>query len=213
MIVVAICSIQCIWISVSPCPQNVDNGNVMGVIERKPPSSFSRRSSSGNGGFEHYHPPVQSFPFASRTLHPTSTLRPYSRDPSRSSPFISPSSFATPPLSSFFYDFRLSRTSSRIIYHSSPLPSMSLPPLCFLLSATAYPQRIRRYTHGRFPTLPLPPPSFASSDPRVSSPRRASPSASVFFSVTSPSFLLLLILLLVAATPLFSTYFPFPSQY
>lgn len=73
MIVVAICSIQCIWISVSPCPQNVDNGNVMGVIERKPPSSFSRRSSSGNGGFEHYHPPVQSFPFASRTLHPTST--------------------------------------------------------------------------------------------------------------------------------------------
>lgn len=33
---------------------------------------------------------------------------------------------------------------------------MSLFPLCFLLSATAYPRPIRRYTHGRFPTL-LPP--------------------------------------------------------
>lgn len=81
MIVVAICSIQCIWISVSPCPQNVDNGNVMGVIERKPPSSFSRRSSSGNGGFEHYHPPVQSFPFASRTLRLVSHVNPSSIQP------------------------------------------------------------------------------------------------------------------------------------
>lgn len=33
---------------------------------------------------------------------------------------------------------------------------MSLFSLCFLLSATAYPRPIRRYTHGRFPTL-LPP--------------------------------------------------------
>lgn len=114
---------------------HVNDSNVMGVIERKPPSSFSRRSPSGNSGFERFHPPPSPCDPSSLRLIPSSTLHPHSRVPSFSFiPFRSslPHLPSSPLLflSFSFYDFCFSHTINR----SSPFLSLMLQsPLCFLL--------------------------------------------------------------------------------
>ena len=84
---------------------HVNDSNVMGVIERKPPSSFSRRSPSGNSGFERFHPPplsMRSFLFASHTLINSPSTQPCSFLLVHPFPLVSsPSSFIPFALSLF----------------------------------------------------------------------------------------------------------------
>lgn len=129
----------------------------MGVIES--PSSFSRRSPSGDDGFERFHPPIVPLrvPYPA-SLNPSSVIL-------LAHPLLLASSFTFSFLPPTIFVSLVSQVALTIPLPCSPI---SLPPLCFLLSATAYSRRIRRYTHAFRLFYPL-----ASFDPRVSSPRRA----------------------------------------
>lgn len=166
-------------VRVSLMPTNVDDDNVMGVIERKPPSSFSRRSPSGDGGFERFHPPCDPSPLRpipclprqpfSSTQPQSFSLIPFARLFLRPN-FLRPPSFAF--LSSTSYDFRFSRTSSRI-NHSSLFLSMSLPSPLFSSSSHRLPPahtalHTRSLSDSSTPSLPLIPESHPRGELSVS---------------------------------------------
>ena len=147
---------------------HVNDSNAMGVIERKPPSSFSRRSPSGNSGFERFHPPPPL-----RAILPLCVSYPHQLSihtavflPSRSSLSARLFPIFLHPLCSF--SLSPSMISVSLILLIVPLlSSLSCYSHPSVSSSNHYPRRIRRCTHGRL-FYPL-----ASSDPQVSSPQRA----------------------------------------